>query len=125
MFAEKFAATVSIAATTGTAYTDNVTGEIAEIRYVKAATGFADGATITITGESTGTPILAETGINASATRAPRRATCNTSGVALTFDGTEPVPDRIVLVNERVKIVVTDGGDGAGTRTGTFYVVMR
>ena len=96
-----------------------INGEIVEIRYVK--TDFADGSTITITGAVTGTPILAETAINASTTRAPRQATHGVTGTAQTYDGTYPALDRIAIASERLKIVVSGGGN---VKTGVFHVTV-
>jgi hypothetical protein len=104
----------------GTGYSGVVSGEISTVRYVK--TDFANGSTITITLETTGETILAETGIDASATRAPRSTTHNTSGVAALYATSgAAVNDRIIAVKERIKIVVANGGS---VTTGTFYVTL-
>jgi len=103
-----------------TTYTGGlINGHVDAIRYVK--TDFADGSTITITGENTGIAILAETGINASATRYPRAATQDIIGVASCYAaGAEPVECKVAIADERIKIVVASGG---ATKTGVFYIL--
>lgn len=104
-----------------TAYSNNVTGRISQIRYVK--TDFDNGSTFTITAEATGETIWTETGVNASATRAPRQATHGTDGTASLYAAAgTAVQAPIVLVNDRVKIVIANGG---ATKIGTFYVVVE
>lgn len=120
MYANREAVTITTdGSQVGTGYTSVINGRIFEIRYVK--TDFADGSTVAVTGEETGTPIWTETGVNASATRAPRQATHSTAGVAAVYAaGGSPVLDYVAIANERVKIYVTAGG---ATKTGTYYVM--
>jgi hypothetical protein len=104
----------------GTGYTDAVTGYVQTIRYVK--TDFANGVDFTITAEATGESILAVTDGNASATYAPRQATVSVANAASLYAaGGTAVNDRIAVANDRIKIVVAQGGD---TKTGTFHVVL-
>lgn len=104
-----------------TAYSGRVTGRLSQIRYVK--TDFANGSTFTITSEATGETLWTETGVNASATRAPRQATHGTDGAAALFAaGGAAVQDKIALANDRVKIVIANGG---ATKTGTFHILME
>lgn len=100
-----------------TAYTGYITGRIFEIRYVK--TDFADGSTMTITKNISGTTVWSEAAVNASATRCPRQGTCSTAGVAATYDGTRVVNDYIVVADEQLKIVIAAGGV---TKIGTYYI---
>lgn len=97
-----------------------ITGKLSQIRYVK--TDFANGSTITVTAESTGETLWSETNVNASATRAPRQATHTTAGVASVYASNDGVLDKIAIANDRVKIVVSSGGD---TKTGTFHFVFE
>ena len=97
----------------------NIQGRISSIQYVK--TDFADGSTITVTGETTGTSIWAQTGVNASATVAPRQPTHSLAGVASIYATTFPVLDYIAISDERIKIVIASGGN---TKTGTFYITV-
>lgn len=104
-----------------TAYSDVVTGKIATIRYVK--TDFDNGSTITVTAEATGETIWTETGVNASATRAPRQATHSTAGAAALYAAAgQAVNDKIAVANDRVKIVVANGGN---VKTGTFHIIVE
>lgn len=123
MYAERHAVTVITDATgAGAGYTPVVTGQVLQIVYVKpSAGGYEDGSTMTVTGEESGTPIWAETAVNATATRLPRTPVQNNAGVALTYDGTRTVCEPVVVVKERVKIALANGGD---SKVGTFYVVV-
>lgn len=104
-----------------TAYSSVVSGKLSQIRYVK--TDFDNGSTFTITAEATGETLWSESAVNASATRAPRQATHNTSGVAALYAGSgTAVNDKIVLAKDRVKIVIASGGN---VKTGTFHIVME
>ena len=114
-------AVVTAADGSATAYSGVVTGKVSSIRYVK--TDFADGSTFTITAEATGESIWSETGVNASATRAPRQATHSTSGVASLYAAAgQAVNDKIALANDRVKIVIAAGGN---VKSGTFHIVIE
>lgn len=105
----------------GTGYTPVLSGKLSQIRYVK--TDYDDGVTFAITAEATGETLWGEAAVNASATRAPRQATHSTAGAAALYAGSgQAVNDKIVLVRDRVKIVVSGGGD---TNTGTFHVVIE
>ena len=104
-----------------TAYSDPVSGKVSQIRYVK--TDFADGSTITITAETTGENLWVQTGVNASATVAPRQATHSTAGVASLFAAAgTAVTDKIALFSDRIKIAIASGGN---TKTATFYITME
>jgi hypothetical protein len=60
---------------------------------------------------------------NASVTVAPRQAIHDTAGVAgLYAAGGSAVLDKIALANDRVKIVVAQGGVST---SGTFHIVME
>lgn len=101
-----------------TAYSPAITGRIQSIAYVK--TDFADGVDFTITSEDTGQNIWTETDVNASTQRAPRQPVHGQDGTASLYAGEgEPVEDTIALVDERVKIVIAQGG---ATKTGAFHI---
>ncbi len=121
MYAQRLTVSVTTAADgSATAYSAPVTGELSQIRYVK--TDFDNGSTITITSEATGETLWAETGVNASATRAPRQATHSTAGAAALFAaGGAAVNDKIALANDRIKIVIAAGGN---VKTGTFVILL-
>ena len=109
----------TIADGSATAYSEVCTGRVCTVRYVK--TDFDNGSTITLTSEATGETIWSEAGVNASATRAPRQATHSTAGVASLYATTFAVNDRIALANDRIKIVVSAGGN---VKTGTIHIVL-
>jgi hypothetical protein len=115
--------TVTVTTATGgaaTEYTLKVTGRVLSIRYVK--TDFANGSTMTVTGEDTGIAIWAESNVDASATRCPRQATHSTVGAAALYAATgTAVNDYIYICNERIKIVIAAGGDG---KVGTFIFTI-
>lgn len=121
-YAQRVAVTVTTAADgSATAYSGVLTGKLSQIRYVK--TDFADNSTFAITAEATGETLWGESNVNASATRAPRQATHSTAGAAALYAaGGAAVNDKIALANDRVKIVITNGGD---TKTGVFHIVME
>jgi hypothetical protein len=97
-----------------------VTGKIIAILYTKV--DFANGSTMTLTGEESGTAIWSEAAVNASAVRAPRQAIHSTVGVAALYAaGGAAVLDSIVIANERLKIVVASGGV---SKTGTLTVIV-
>ena len=120
-----FAKRHSVALTTdasgdATGYTNAVNGRIHTVRYAK--TDFADGVDFTVTLESTGETVWAESDVNASATRAPRQATHGTDGTASLYAATgEPVEGFIVAADDRIKIVVASGGNA---KSGTFHFVV-
>ena len=122
MAIKRYTVTVTtIADGSATAYSPVLSGRLSQIRYVK--TDFSNGVDFTITAEATGETLWAEENVNASATRAPRQATCDTAGVASLYAaGGEPVEDKIVLAADRVKIVIASGGN---VTTGTFHIVVE
>lgn len=104
----------------GVGYTPVVTGRIVSIRYVKD--DYADGVDFDVTAEATGETIWDEDNVNASATRAPRQATHSVLGAAALYAAAgQAVLDDVVVANDRVKIVVSHGGD---TKSGTFHVIV-
>lgn len=121
MYAERHVVAITVdAAGDGIGYTPVVSGRVWSIRYVK--TDYANGVDFTITAEKSGETIWSEENVNASATRTPRAATHSTAGVAALYAaGGTAVTDYVVLANDRVKIVVAQGG---ATKSGTFHVVI-
>lgn len=104
-----------------TVYSDPAMGKVSQIRYVK--TDFADGSSITVTNETTGETIWAESNVNASATRTPRQPTHSTAGVAALYAAAgSAVNDKIAVAGDRIKIVIASGGN---TKSATFYIVLE
>lgn len=98
-----------------TAYSQNITGRIHSLSYLKD--DFADGVDFTVTLERTGQSVWMDTNINASETVYPvAAANLGTTGAASTLS---EVP--IIAANDRLKIVVAAGGD---TKSGTFDLVV-
>lgn len=95
-----------------TVYTEAIRGKIIAVAYAK--TDFADGVDFTITTETTGQNVWVDTNVNASETVFPKMLNDDTAGSDLTA-----IYDHVRVFNERVKIVIAQGGD---TKTGTFTV---
>ena len=101
-------------------YTPVITGKIHTIIYTK--TDYDAGVDLAITAETSLEGLWTESNVNVSATRAPRQPTHDAVGVASLFAGAgEPVEDGIVLAKDRVKIVVSNGGN---VKTGKFTVIV-
>lgn len=99
-------------------YTPVISGKILNIIYTK--TDYAAGVDFAITAESSGLGLWTEADVNASKVVAPKQPTHTQVGVANATAG-DVLLDDIYVTNERVKIVVDDGGD---TKTGTFKVII-
>lgn len=107
-----------------TAYSsDVINGLIHSIRLVADGTSpFDNTADITITGETTGLPVLAITNQNSSGTFYPRAGTVDGSNAASLYAaGGAAVNDKVALADERLKIVVAQGG---ATKSGRFHVLV-
>lgn len=117
----RFTVSVTTAADgTVTAYTPRFSGEIHQIEYVK--TDYANGVDFTITGEKTGIGLWTESDVNASAVRAPRQATHSQVGAASLYAaGGTAVQTRVAMANDRVKIVLAQGGNA---KVGTFHFLV-
>lgn len=103
-----------------TAYSPVFSGRIESVHYVK--TDFADGVDFTITSEALAENIWTESNVNASAVRRPRAPTHDGVGVASLYAAAgEPVENKIAMADDRVKIVIAQGGN---VKTGTFHIVV-
>ena len=103
-----------------TAYTPAIYGSLLSIRYVK--TDYANGVTFVVTTETTAETIWSEAAVNASATRYPRAATHSTAGAAALYAaGGTAVNGRIAIAGDRIKIVVSLGGNAT---TGTLHFTI-
>jgi hypothetical protein len=121
-----FARRLSVAVTTAsdgsaTALSEPIDyGLLSQIRYVK--TDFADNSTFLITSEATGETLWSESNVNASATRAPRQPTHSTLGAASLYAAAgQAVNDKIAIANDRIKIVISAGGNA---KSGTFHFLL-
>jgi hypothetical protein len=106
-----------------TFYAPSTSGEIHSIHYLKDATvPFADGVDFTITAELTGEGIWTEANVNAGTVRYPRAGVHSNVGVASFYAaGGTAVQDKIGLANDRVKIVIAQGGNA---KKGQFIVLL-
>lgn len=91
------------------------TGELVSIQYVKD--DFASGVDFAITADVSGQQLWVEDNVNASVIDFPLILAQSVLGVDLTA-----VYVRPVLVEDRVKIVITNGGN---VKSGTFIVTTR
>lgn len=107
----------------GTGYTDIADGFVQSIRYVAdGTTPYDNTADFTITAEQSGVAILTVTNATASATYYPRDATVSVANAALLYAaGGTAVATPVPVVNERVKIVIAQGGN---VKTGAFHVYV-
>jgi hypothetical protein len=102
-----------------TGYSGTVSGRVLGIVYVK--TDFANGVDFTITAEATGEAILTLTDQNTAAAFYPRSQVHGPTGTALTLDGTRTANEPIYVANDRVKVVVAQGGNA---KSGTVHVLV-
>lgn len=112
------------AAGNATAYSPRLSGEIHQIEYVKdpGANPYAAGVDFTITGEATGVGLWTQSDVNASAVVAPRIPTHSQVGVASLYaSGGTAVLAPIAIANDRVKIVLAQGG---AAKVGVFHVLV-
>lgn len=108
-------AVVTDASGNATVYSDYVTGRIAAIVYVK--NDFANGVDFTITLEATGESLWTDTDVNASEAVYPVvKGNLGGTGAASTL-----VEVPVHAANDRVKIVVSQGGNA---KSGLFHVVV-
>lgn len=120
MYVERHTVTlVTDAAGAATGYTPAVMGRVLGIVYTKI--DYAAGVDFDVATETTGQTVWDQDDVNASAVVYPRAALQSVAGVALTYDATQPVTEAVAVANDRVKIVVANGGD---TKSGTFTVIV-
>jgi hypothetical protein len=108
---------------TVTGYTPRLSGKLHQIEYVKdGSNGYATGVDFTITGEATGVNLWTQANVDASAVVAPRMPTHSQAGVAALYaSGGVGVLAPIGLANDRVKIVLAQGGNA---KVGVFHVLV-
>lgn len=118
-YVERHSVTIETATGGGaTGFTPVVKGRVANIIYT-AATGspYASTADFTISAEGSGIGLWTESNVTASKTVSPSQPAHDQVG-ATTAD---PARHPIFVANERVKIVIAQGGN---TKAGTFEVVV-
>lgn len=107
-----------------TAFSDLVYGQVLAVYYVVDGTNpLATDADFTITGDVTGASIITITNIGTSSIEyLPRAATCDAAGAASLYaSGGTAVTSPVTLANERIKIVVAQGGT---SKVGTLHFVI-
>lgn len=105
----------------GTGYTAVANGLVQMIRYLK--TDYAAGVDFVVSAEGSGETILSLTNADASIGMYPTAHHSSTVGVdRLYAAGGTAVPCQIPVSEERIKIVVAQGGDA---KTGTFHVYVE
>lgn len=103
-----------------TGYSPVISGKILAIHYVK--TDYTDGVDFTITVEATAQGLWTESNVNAAKTVAPRQPTHDLIGVASLYAAAgEGVETPVVVGNDRVKIVIANGGV---SKTGAFHIIV-
>jgi hypothetical protein len=126
MKVERYSVSVTTAADgSATAYSPTITGAISSIAYVADGTIPYD-ATVdfTITAESTGQSLWTQANITASGTRAPRQPVHEQDGTDRYFSSASSehtVCDLICVANDRIKIVLAQGGNA---KTGQFILTV-
>lgn len=110
----------TIADGSATKFSPRISGKVHSVHYLK--TDYADGVDFAITAERSGETIWSESNVNAAASRYPRSATHSTAGVAALYAaGGTGVFDKVGLGNDRIKIVIAQGGN---VKTGSFVFVI-
>jgi len=118
MYVIKHVVNVTTAADgTAVAYTaEPLNGPILKIIYTKPTSGgFATGVDFNITTEDTGQTVWQQNDVNASKAVAPVEKKQDTAGA-----DTTAFFDSIYAANERIKISISNGGNGA---TGQFVIL--
>lgn len=122
MFAERHEVSLTTDASGDcVAYTGVITGRILGIRYVKPVSGgFDNGVAFACTLEATGQAVWSQSSVNASATVYPTAQVHSILGAAA-VNGTDPVLSHITAAKDRLKIVVSSGGN---VKAGTVHVIV-
>lgn len=123
MYARREVVSVTTAADgSATAFSPVMSGKVVSITYIPdGSTPYDNTVDFTITVESTGQGLWTQSNISAGATVAPRQPTHDlVGGAALYAAAGTAVRDYIIVANDRVQIVLAQGGN---VKTGTFAVV--
>jgi hypothetical protein len=121
---KRFKVAVTTAADgSATAYTPRLSGQLFSVHYVPhGSTPFDNTVDMTITSEATGQSLITRTNVSAAFVANPRAATSDAAGTAALFASAgTAVQDKIALANDRIKIVLAQGGNA---KTGTFHFLV-
>jgi hypothetical protein len=120
----RYKVTVTTAADgSATAYTPRVGGKLHSVVYVPDGTNpFANTVDLTVTAEATGEALLSRTNVAAAFAAYPRVATSAPDGTASLYAAAgTAVQDKPALGNDRIKIVLAQGGNA---KVGAFHFVV-
>jgi hypothetical protein len=121
---KRYKLTITVAADgSATAYSPRLSGLLYAIHYVPDVTiPFDNTADFAITSEATGQSLVARTNVAAAFVANPRTPTSDAAGTASLYAaGGTAIQDRIALGNDRVKIVIAQGGNA---KKGAFHIVV-
>lgn len=106
-----------------TGYSPRISGKLHSAVYVPdGANAYPNTVDMTITAEATGEALVSRTNVSAGFTAYPRAATQAADGTASLFaSGGTAVQDKIGLGNDRIKIVLAQGGNA---KTGKFIFMV-
>lgn len=106
-----------------TAYSPRVSGKLHSVTYTAdGSNAYPNTVDMTITAEATGDSLISRTDVSAGFTALPRAATSDAAGTAALFAaGGTAVQDKIGLGNDRIKIVLAQGGNA---KTGKFTFLV-
>ncbi len=124
-FIQKITETITTGSSSVTAYipsSGTVTGILSSIIYSTTATPYSTTVDFAITVEGTGEGVWTEANVVTGKTVAPRQPTHDLAGVANLYAATFPVEDEICLENDRIKVVLAQGGV---SKTGTFIAIFK
>ncbi len=103
-----------------TGFIDVLNGRVMSLHYVK--TDFTDGVDFTITAEATGEGIWTESNVDLAASVYPRVGVHDVLGAAaLRVAAGLPLVEPIYMANDRIKIVIANGG---ATKTGKIIAII-
>jgi len=106
-----------------TAYSPRCSGLLHAVHYVPdGSTPYDNTVDMTITSEATGESILTRSNVSAAFNARPRVPTSDAAGTASLYAaGGTAIQDKIALGNDRVKIVLAQGGNA---KTGAFHILI-
>lgn len=109
---------------TATKYSPNITGKIHSVHYVKdGTTPYENTVDFALSVDGTGESVWAQSNVTASAVKYPRAPVHDQVGAALLYAaGGTAQTDKVALGNDKVKIVLAQGGDA---KKGTFIFLVE
>lgn len=121
----RFKITVTTAADgSATAYSPRLSGKLHAVHYVPhGSTPYDNTVDMTITSEATGQSLISRANVAAAFVAYPRVATSDAAGAASLYAaGGTAVQDKIALGNDRIKIVLAQGGNA---KVGTLHFLVE